>query len=170
MRERFLDKNNQENNRDNLDQRNFPNMGIQTGSADQTTLSSWPTRWKSSQNSGGSKALRACTTYDTHRKTTWQETAKSSLIGTQEMEKTRKTFKTNSKKEGVCTSTRKSTIESSHLHVPVYGHFSYICLAEYIKTEAKSDPILQSSRTEAHASMHRPNQQATNKLPQPTQS
>jgi hypothetical protein len=25
--ERFLDKNNRENNRDNLDQRNFPNMG-----------------------------------------------------------------------------------------------------------------------------------------------
>jgi hypothetical protein len=27
MRERFLDKNNQENNRDNSDQRNFPNIG-----------------------------------------------------------------------------------------------------------------------------------------------
>jgi hypothetical protein len=70
MRERFLDKNNRENNRDNLDQRNFPNMGIQTGSVDQTTLSPWPTRQKSSQNSGGSKALSACTAYDTHRKTT----------------------------------------------------------------------------------------------------
>jgi hypothetical protein len=27
MRERFLKKNNRENNRDNSDQRNFPNMG-----------------------------------------------------------------------------------------------------------------------------------------------
>jgi hypothetical protein len=49
----------------------------------------------------------------------------------------RKTCKANSKKEGVRTSTWRSTTESSHLHVRVYGHISYVCLAEYIKARSK---------------------------------
>jgi hypothetical protein len=43
-RERLLDRNNRENNRDNLDRRNFQTSDIQTGSVDQTTPSPWLTR------------------------------------------------------------------------------------------------------------------------------
>jgi hypothetical protein len=39
------------------------------------------------QNSGGSKTLRICIAYGTHKETTQQEIAESSLIGTQEKKK-----------------------------------------------------------------------------------
>jgi hypothetical protein len=55
----------------------------------QTTPLPWLTRPKKFQNSGGSKTLRICIVYGTHKKTTQQEIAESSLIGTQEREKTR---------------------------------------------------------------------------------
>jgi hypothetical protein len=43
-KERFPDRNNRENNRDNSDRKFFPNVGHSDRNVDQTTPSPWPTR------------------------------------------------------------------------------------------------------------------------------
>jgi hypothetical protein len=71
MRERFPNINNRENNRDNSDQRNFPNMrhpNRKRGPDNTVTMADKPK--KNSQNSGGSKTLRICTAYGTYKEIT----------------------------------------------------------------------------------------------------
>jgi hypothetical protein len=86
-RERFLDKNNQENNRDNSNRRNFPNMGHPDRKHGPDNTVAMADKTIFFLNSGGLKTSRICTVYDTHKETTQQETSESSLIGTQEREK-----------------------------------------------------------------------------------
>jgi hypothetical protein len=83
MRERFLDKNNRENNRDNSDRRNFPNMGHpdRKRRPDNTVTMANKTKKFSK--------FRRFKVYGTHKETTQHETTKSSLIGTQGKKKIR---------------------------------------------------------------------------------
>jgi proline racemase len=88
-REKFPDKNNRENNRDNSDWRNFPNMEHPDTKHGPDNIVAIADKRKNSQNLGGSKTSRICTVYGTHKETAQQETAESSLIGTQEKKKIR---------------------------------------------------------------------------------
>jgi hypothetical protein len=54
---------------------------------DPTTPSQWLTEQRSFQSLGNLKILRICIVFVTHKETTQQEIAESSLIGMQEKEK-----------------------------------------------------------------------------------
>jgi hypothetical protein len=68
MRERFLDKNNQENNRDNLNRRKFSNMGHLDRKRGPDNTVAMADKTKKIQNLGGSKTSRICTVYGTYGK------------------------------------------------------------------------------------------------------
>jgi hypothetical protein len=88
-REKFPDRNNRENNRDSSDRRNFSNNRHQDRKRgpDDTVVMADKTIFL--KNSGDLKTLRIYIVYGTCKKTTQQEIAESSLIGTQEKRKTR---------------------------------------------------------------------------------
>jgi hypothetical protein len=70
MRERFSDKNNRENNRDNSDWRNFPNMRHPNRKREPDNTVAMADKTKKIQNLGGLKTSRICTVYGTHKETT----------------------------------------------------------------------------------------------------
>jgi hypothetical protein len=80
-RERFPDRNNRENNRDNSDKRNFSNIGHPDRKRGPGNTVAMADKTIFLKNSGGSKTLRICIVYDTHKETTQQEIVESSLIG-----------------------------------------------------------------------------------------
>jgi hypothetical protein len=69
-RERFPDKNNQENNRDNSDRRNLLNMGHLDRKRKPDNTIAMADKMIFFQNLGGSKTSRICTIYGTHKETT----------------------------------------------------------------------------------------------------
>jgi hypothetical protein len=98
-RERFLDRNNRENNRDNSDRRNFQTMDTRTGSVDPTTPSQWLIERRSFKSSGNLKILRICIVFGTRKETTQQGITESSLIGMQEKEKNKNKEEDNKKED-----------------------------------------------------------------------
>jgi hypothetical protein len=87
-RERFLDRNNQENNRDSLDRRNFSNNGHQDRKRGPDSTVAMADRTKKFSKFK-LKILRIFIVFGTRKGTTQQEIAESSLIGMQEKEKTK---------------------------------------------------------------------------------
>jgi hypothetical protein len=64
---------------------------------------------------GGSKTLRICTVYGTHKETTQQETAESSLIDTQEKEKIRINKRITRRKTKTTQKTKDSSSQREQL-------------------------------------------------------
>jgi soluble cytochrome b562 len=81
-RERFLNRNNRENNRDSSDRKIFSNIGHPDMKHGRDNTITMADKTKKFQNSGDLKALRICIVYGTRKETTQQEIAESSLIGT----------------------------------------------------------------------------------------
>jgi hypothetical protein len=88
-REKFPDRNNRENNRDSSDRRNFSNNRHQDRKRGPDDTVAMADKTIFLKNSGDLKTLRIYIVYGTCKKTTQQEIAESSLIGTQEKRKTR---------------------------------------------------------------------------------
>jgi hypothetical protein len=104
-RERFLDRNNRENNRDNSDRRKFSNIGHPNKKRGPDNTIAMVDKMIFLKNLGGSKTLRICIVYGTRKKTTQQEiTEKEKIrikkrITRRKTKTTQKTKVSNSRRE-----------------------------------------------------------------------